>query len=41
VFAEAVRKSPLTVPSSPTHDNQSLRGWMTRAFDASVSMMVA
>jgi predicted component of type VI protein secretion system len=26
VFAEAVRKSPLTVPSSPTHDNQSLRG---------------
>jgi hypothetical protein len=26
VFAEVVRKSPLTVPSSPTHESESLRG---------------
>jgi predicted component of type VI protein secretion system len=26
VFSEVIRKSPLTVPSSPTHDSQSFRG---------------
>jgi len=26
LFAEGARRSPLTVPSSPTHDDASLRG---------------